>query len=157
AWIIGWDLLLEYAIGNIAIAISWSDYFTGLLSGFGINIPPWMTMDFLTALRGHKAVSALLGKGQTIAEILAAHPELNEAYSAWMSAPVLGPVHLVADLPALLLTFLTTWLVYIGIKESRNATNLMVAVKLAVIAAVIAVGFFYVEPHNWSNFMPNGI
>src|SRR5262249_28330801 len=92
AWIIGWGLLLEYSIGNIAIPISWSDYFTGLLSGFGINIAPWMTMDFLTALRGHKAVSALLGKGQTIAEILAAHPELNEAYSAWMSAPVLGPV-----------------------------------------------------------------
>src|SRR5262245_13224955 len=62
AWIIGWDLLLEYAIGNIAIAISWSDYFTALLSGFGITIPPWMTMDFLSALRGHHAVSALLSQ-----------------------------------------------------------------------------------------------
>ena len=74
AWIIGWDLLLEYAIGNIAIAISWSDYFTALLSGFGVNTPPWMTMDFLTALRGHNAVNALLGKGQTVSEVLAGHP-----------------------------------------------------------------------------------
>src|SRR5216117_3173343 len=65
AWIIGWDLLLEYAIGNIAIAISWSDYLTGFLFGFGINVPKYMTMDFLTALRGHAAVDALLAKGQT--------------------------------------------------------------------------------------------
>src|SRR5262245_2933543 len=64
AWIIGWDLLLEYAIGNIAIAISWSDYCTALLSGFGVNLPAWVTMDFLTALRGYNAVGALLGQGQ---------------------------------------------------------------------------------------------
>src|SRR4026208_2221784 len=76
AWIIGWDLLLEYAIGNIAIAISWSDYFTGLLAGLGIRIPEYMTMDFLTALRGHHAVEALLARGQTLAQILADHPEL---------------------------------------------------------------------------------
>ena len=157
AWIIGWDLLLEYAIGNIAIAISWSDYFTALLSGFGIGLPAWMTMDFLTALRGHNAVSAFISEGQTIVQIFAEHPELKEAYQAWTSAPVLGSVHFVADLPALFITLFATWLVYIGIKESRNATNLMVAVKLAVIAAVLAVGPFYVNPQNWSNFMPNGI
>src|SRR2546427_4079264 len=75
AWIIGWDLLLEYAIGNIAIAISWSDYFTGFLSGFGINVPKYMTMDFLTALRGHAAVDALLAKGQTAVQIFADHAE----------------------------------------------------------------------------------
>src|SRR5215831_14528078 len=135
AWIIGWDLLLEYAIGNIAIAISWSDYFTALLSGFGIKIPSWMTMDFLSALRGHDTVSAFLGGGQTLSQIFAEHPELKEACNAWMSAPVLGPVHFIADLPALFITFFATWLVYIGIKESRNATNFMVAVKLIVIAA----------------------
>src|SRR6266571_6371749 len=68
AWVIGWDLLLEYAIGNIAIAISWSDYLTGFLSGIGIRIPEHMTMDFLTALRGYHAVEALLAKGQTLAQ-----------------------------------------------------------------------------------------
>src|SRR5436190_12050758 len=75
AWIIGWDLLLEYAIGNIAIAISWSSYLTSFLSGFGIKIPDYMTMDFLTALRGHRAVEALLAGGQTLAQIFAAHSE----------------------------------------------------------------------------------
>ena len=69
AWIIGWDLLLEYAIGNIAIAISWSDYFTGFVSGLGIRIPEYMTMDFLTALRGDHAVDGLLAKGQALAQI----------------------------------------------------------------------------------------
>src|SRR6185436_6149924 len=66
AWIIGWDLLLEYAIGNIAIAISWSDYFTGFLGGIGVHVPEYLTMDFLTAWRGHEAVQALLAGGQTL-------------------------------------------------------------------------------------------
>ena len=157
AWIIGWDLLLEYAIGNIAIAISWSDYFTGFLAGFGLSVPEWLTMDFLTALRGHHEVAALVGKGQALAQIFADHPELKEAYYAWIKAPILGPIHFVADFPALLITVVATWLVYIGIKESRNATNIMVALKLMVILAVIAIGFFYVNPRNWSQFMPNGM
>jgi amino acid transporter len=157
AWIIGWDLLLEYAIGNIAIAISWSDYFTGFLSGIGIKIPEYMTMDFLTALRGHNAVEALLAGGQALAQIFAAQPQLQDAYNAWMSAPVLGPVHFIADLPALLITLVTTSLIYVGIRESRNANNLMVALKLVVILAVIGIGFFYVNPDNWSPFAPNGL
>jgi basic amino acid/polyamine antiporter, APA family len=156
AWMIGWDLLLEYAIGNIAIAISWSDYFTALLSGFGVKVPPWMAMDFLSALRGHNAVSALLDKGQSLAEIFAANPGLKEAYNAWTNAPVLGPIHFIADIPALFITVFATGLIYIGVRESRNATNALVVVKLTVIAAVIGVGFFYINPANWSNFMPNG-
>ena len=157
AWIIGWDLLLEYAIGNIAIAISWSDYFTGFLSGFGLHIPDYLTMDFLTALRGHHAVELLLAKGQTLAQIFAQQPQLKDAYSAWTSAPVIGPVHFIADIPALLIVLVVTALIYVGIKESRNANNLMVAVKILVILAVIAIGFFYVNPHNWSPFLPNKI
>jgi len=157
AWIIGWDLLLEYAIGNIAIAIAWSDYFTGFLSGLGIHIPEYMTMDFLTALRGHNAVEALLAKGQTLAQIFADHSESKDAYRAWMSAPVLGRIHFIADVPALLITVSVTALIYVGIKESRNANNIMVAVKLIVILAVISIGFFYVNPQNWSPFMPNGL
>src|SRR5258705_2225572 len=133
AWIIGWDLLLEYALGNIAIAISWSDYFTGFLSGFGIRIPEYMTMDFLTALRGHHAVETLLAQDQTLVQILADQPQLKDAYTAWTTAPVLGPIHFVADVPALVITVLTTWLIYVGIKESRNANNIMVGLKLLVI------------------------
>ncbi|HMJ65353.1 MAG TPA: amino acid permease [Candidatus Binatia bacterium] len=157
AWIIGWDLLLEYAIGNIAIAISWSDYFTGFLSGVGIRIPEYMTMDFLTALRGHNAVETLLAEGQTLVQIFADQPQLKDAYTAWTTAPVLGPIHFVADIPALLITVLTTWLIYVGIRESRNANNVMVALKLVVILVVIATGFFYVDPGNWSPFAPNGV
>jgi len=157
AWIIGWDLLLEYAIGNIAIAISWSDYFTGFLSGFGIYVPEYITMDFLTALRGHRAVEALLAEGQTLAQIFAAQPQWQDAYNAWTSAPALGSIHFVADVPALFITLSVTALIYVGIKESRNANNLMVAVKLLVILAVIAIGFFYVNPRNWSPFAPNGV
>src|SRR5580765_5740744 len=84
AWIIGWDLLLEYAIGNIAIAISWSDYFTGFLSGIGIHVPDFMTMDFLTAWRGHIAVDEFLAKGQALAQIFAQHSELKDPYNAWL-------------------------------------------------------------------------
>ena len=157
AWIIGWDLLLEYAIGNIAIAISWSDYFTGFLSGLGIKIPAYMTMDFLTALRGHHAVQALLAGGQTLPQIFANQPQLQDAYNAWTTAPVLGHVHFVADVPALFITVAITALIYVGIKESRNFNNVMVAVKLLVILAVIVIGFFYVNPANWSPFMPNGL
>jgi len=157
AWIIGWDLLLEYAIGNIAIAISWSDYVTGFLSGLGIKIPEYLTLDFLTAWRAHNAVEALPATGQSLTQILAGHPELKDAYLAWANAPVLGPVRVIADVPALVMVVAVTALVYLGIKESRNANNLMVALKLAVILAVIGIGFFYVNPQNWSPFMPNGL
>ena len=157
AWIIGWDLLLEYAIGNIAIAISWSDYFTGFLSGLGIKIPEYMTMDFLTALRGHNTVEGLLASGQTLTQIFVDQPPLQDAYHAWMSAPALGPIHFIADVPALFIILSITSLIYVGIKESRNANNFMVAVKLLVILAVIGIGFFYVNPVNWSPFLPNGL
>jgi amino acid transporter len=157
AWVIGWDLLLEYSIGNIAIAISWSDYLTGFLSGLGIHVPEYMTMDFLTAWRGHNAVEALLAQGQTLAQIFAQQPQLQEAYHAWMRAPVLGPVHFVADIPALAIVLVVTALIYVGIKESRNANNVMVAIKVMVVLAVIVIGFFYVDPRNWSPFMPNGL
>src|SRR5262249_3509754 len=138
-------------------AISWSDYFTGFLSGLGVKVPEYLTMDFLTALRGHRAVEALLTDGGTLPQIFADQPQLQDAYNAWMSAPILGPIHFIADVPALFITLSITSLIYVGIKESRNANNLMVAVKLLVILAVIAVGFFYVDPVNWSPFMPNGL
>ncbi|HKQ40692.1 MAG TPA: amino acid permease [Verrucomicrobiae bacterium] len=157
AWIIGWDLLLEYAIGNIAVAISWSDYFTGFLSGLGIRVPEYLTMDFLTASRGYSKVQELLSQGQSLTQIFSEQSLLKDAYTAWTSAPVIGPLHVIADVPALLITAIISVLIYIGIKESRNANNLMVAVKLLVVIAVIAIGIFYVQPANWSPFMPNGL
>ncbi|MBA3443194.1 MAG: amino acid permease [Pyrinomonadaceae bacterium] len=159
AWIIGWDLLMEYAIGNIAVAISWSDYFTGLLAGYGIRVPPYLTMDFLTASRGYAQVSELLAQGNTLEQIQAMSGLGSNVYSgyvAWASAPVFGGLRLVCDLPALAIVVLITTLVFVGIQESKRASNVMVALKLAVIVMVIVLGAFYVNPENWSPFAPNG-
>jgi amino acid transporter len=165
AWIIGWDLLIEYAIGNIAVAISWSDYFTGLLASLrifgleGIHLPAWMTMDYLSAARGHQAVIDALGPAADAAAV-AASPDvsrLGEAFAAWTSAPRLGPLRVIADLPALLIVVLVTVLVYVGIRESKRASNAMVLFKLAIIFVVIGVGAFFVDPDNWSPFAPNGV
>ncbi len=162
AWIIGWSLIMEYAIGNITVAISWSDYFTGLLSSIripalgidGINIPDWATMDYLSAYNGHKHAEALLNAGKNMADLDAATAIAN---NAWLTAPKIGNFHIVADLPALGIIIFITWLVYRGMKESRNASNAMVVVKLAVILLVLAVGIFYVDTANWNPFAPNGV
>lgn len=154
AWTIGWALIMEYAIGNITVAISWSDYFTGLLNNMGIHVPAWMTMDFLTAMKGFKQAEALLVSGKQFANLDA---PFQEAYTAWTGAPQLFGLHLVADLPALLIIILITRLVYRGIRESRNASNIMVLIKIAIVLMVIFVGAFYVNTDNWHPFLPNGI
>jgi APA family basic amino acid/polyamine antiporter len=159
AWIIGWDLIMEYAIGNIAVAISWSDYFTSLLSGYNIHIPEYLTMDFLTASRGFDKVNALIAAGQTLDQIkvMDGMSGAYNAYLAWTNAPVIGGLHVVCDLPALGIVLLITSLVYVGIQESKRASNIMVAIKLAVIFMIIVLGAFYVQPANWSPFAPNGM
>ncbi len=137
AWIIGWDLLMEYAIGNIAVAISWSDYFTGLMSKAGMHIPDWMTMDYISAKKG-------FANG------------VSEQASAWVNAPQIFSFRFIMDIPALLIVVLITYVVYRGIKESRSASNLMVMLKLAVIFLVIVLGACYVNTDNWSPFTPTG-
>lgn len=154
AWIIGWDLLMEYAIGNIAVAISWSDYFTGLLAGIGYNLPAWITMDFLSAMRGFDEVQALIASGTPWSSLSFAQ---QEAWTAWSTAPRIGSLPIVLDIPALSIVFLLTWVVYVGIQESRTTSNILVALKLAVIFLVIVAGTFYIDPENWSPFAPNGI
>ena len=153
AWIIGWDLLMEYAIGNIAVAISWSEYFTNLLEGFNIHIPPYLTMDYLTAFRANKELIALSASGGDVSGVA---EKLSYAGQAWALAPGSGNFKLIADIPALGIVFLITWLVYIGIKETKKATNAMVILKVLVVIAVIVIGFFYVNPANWDPFLPNG-
>jgi len=164
AWIIGWDLIVEYAIGNIAVAISWSDYFTNLLKGYKINVPAHFTMDFLTAKNGFNAVTEAMQGGSTLETLKAGCSEAAakiscgqlEAYTAWADAPMLGSLKLIADLPALLITLVITTLVYIGIREAKWTGNIMTILKVAVILMVIIVGAFYVKPENWSPFLPNG-
>lgn len=138
AWIIGWALLMEYSIGNIYIAFSWSGYFTNLLEGFGLHLPEWLTINYRSA---HQAfIDGAAGEG----------------LSAWMSAPQIGGLHIIFDLPGVLINILITMLVFIGTKESKNFSNLMVMIKLAVVVLVIIVGFFYIDIDNWTPFMPNG-
>ena len=158
AWIIGWDLIVEYAIGNIAVAISWSDYFTSLLAANGINIPTHLTMDYLSASRGFDKIQAALGAGATL-ESLKANADLSafiDPYQAWVNAPQIGGLRIICDLPALGIVLLITALVYVGIRESKRASNVMVALKLGIILLVIILGAFYVQPANWTPFAPNG-
>src|SRR5690606_16791442 len=130
AWIIGWSLIMEYAIGNTMVAISWSDYLTSLLSSGGIDLPPWMTMDYLTAHGGFRDAGVLMESGKVFENL---DPGLQIAHAAWESAPTIGGFHLIVDLPALVIIWFITWLVYRGIRESRNASNTMVVIKLAII------------------------
>ncbi len=150
AWIIGWDLLMEYAIGNIAVAISWSKYFTNLLEGFHVHIPGFLTMDYLSAYRGFGQLEKLKASGAAIDE------NIRLAAAAWNSAPQIGSLKLIADVPALFIVFMITWLVYVGIRETKKATNAMVMLKIAVVLGVIILGFFYIQPANWHPFLPNG-
>lgn len=154
AWILGWNLLLEYGISNVAVAISWSKYFVDMLEGMGVSVPEFITMDYLSAKRAYNEVVPLLQQGQVLAELPV---NLREGFQAYQTAPIIGGIHFVANLPALLITVLITALVYIGIKESKNTNNILVILKLFVILLVVFVGAFYVETENWSPFAPNGV
>lgn len=137
AWIIGWALLMEYSIGNIYVAFSWSGYFVNLLEGFGLHMPLWLTNNYPDS---HQAfLDGTAGK----------------LSNAWTTAPMVMGVKLIFDLPAVMINILVTWLVYVGTKESRNASNIMVIIKLAIILLVIIVGASYVDIDNWTPFMPN--
>ena len=165
AWIIGWALIMEYAIGNITVAISWSDYFTSLTDNVVTNInkqfhwnvkyiADWAQMDYLSASNGFKNATLLMQSGKSFENL---DNGLKMAHAAWTSSPTLFGFHFVADLPALFIIIVITALVYRGMKESRNASNLMVVVKLCIILLVIAVGVFYIDTENWHPFAPNGI
>lgn len=150
AWIIGWALIMEYSIGNIYVAFSWSDYFTSFLGKMGVHVPEWLSTSYM------EAKGAVKDGGNP------------DDIAAWNSAPVIGSLRIIFDLPALVINMLITYLVYRGVKESRNFSNVMVVLKMAVVALVILVGGYLVFSngltHNWTpanaegvhSFMPNG-
>lgn len=154
AWIIGWDLLMEYAIGNIAVAISWSDYFTHLMDKAGLHIPDWLTMDYVTAHTGFNDAVDAVSKGGVLEKL---DPSIISQHSAWEHAPQIFGIHLIMDLPALMIVLLITAVVFVGIKESRSASNIMVIIKLVVIFLVIVLGAYYTHPGNWTPFTPTGL
>jgi basic amino acid/polyamine antiporter, APA family len=149
AWIIGWALILEYAVSNMVVAISWSSYFVSMLEGFGLHWPLWLASDYGTAQAAFNTVQA--GDASQIS----AH--IKTLAAAYTNAPMLGDLKLIFNLPAGLITALITALIYIGMKESKNASNILVIIKLCVIGLVIFGGMFFVKPENWTPFAPNGM
>jgi len=154
AWIIGWDLIMEYAIGNIAVAISWSDYFTGLMGGIGIHLPEFMVVDYLTAARGYQAALVEIANSISLEQMTYS---MREAYLAWTTAPMIGSVRMIADIPAFSIVVIICTLVFVGIYETKVANNILVILKIGILLVVISVGSFYISTDNWSPFAPNGI
>ncbi len=150
AWIIGWDLIVEYAVGNIGVAIGWSGYFRELLGFFGLNLPPWLATDFRSASDAAAAVAG--GATDAVSLYLA---------SALTTAPTILGMRFIANLPAFLVVLLITLVLIKGVKESANSNNAMVILKIGIILFFLAVGLFFVKPINWNNpatggFAPNG-
>lgn len=154
AWVIGWALILEYAIGNVVVAISWSGYFNNLLVHvFHIHLPDWMLVDPATAKNAYAEASEALAAGSLPAADIAKY---QFAIDAWNNAPAFGNSKLFFNLPAFIIVGLITWLAYIGMKESKRMANFMVIFKIAVILFVIVAGAFFVDTNNWRPFLPNG-
>ncbi|HXT15195.1 MAG TPA: amino acid permease [Gemmatimonadaceae bacterium] len=133
AWIIGWDLILEYAVGNVAVAISWGDYFKTLTGDF-LHLPDWTTTGYRTAL-------------------LSSDPKIHGMLA---TAPHIGSIPILINIPAFAIVMLITWLLLMGVRESARANNIMVAVKLIVLALFIVMGVQHINTANYHPFAPNG-
>src|SRR5256712_2954599 len=134
AWIIGWDLILEYAVGNVAVAISWGDYFNTLVSGFRVNLPVWLRTGYRTAL-------------------LSADPQIHGLLA---SAPRVAGLPILVHVPAFAIVMVITLLLLRGARESATANNIMVVIKLIALGVFIAVGATHINPANYHPFAPNG-
>jgi APA family basic amino acid/polyamine antiporter len=153
AWIIGWDLIIEYAVGNIGVAIGWAGYFRELINHFGLDLPPWLATDYRSAHDAFTAVgAAAAGATDATTQYIAA---------AWSTAPHLFGFPIIMNLPAVAVVAAITIILVIGIRESADTNNAMVLLKVGIILFFIAVGIFLIRPHNWTNpatggFSPNG-
>ena len=146
AWIIGWDLILEYAVGNIAVAISWAAYFRQLLLGFGLEFPAFLATDYRSTLLAARAMA----EGGVLS------PEQVVAYQAHLHHPVLLGVPIVFNLLAAAITGAITWLLVRGVKESARVNDVIVVLKVATLLFFVVVGAFFVKPANWHPFFPGG-
>jgi basic amino acid/polyamine antiporter, APA family len=150
AWIIGWALILEYAIGNIVVAISWSSYFNHLLEAVGIHLPAWLTIDPKTARLAYEATQAKIQAGTV------ATPDMQSVITAYETAPMMFGGRFFVNLPAFFIVCFIVWLTYVGIRESKKSANFMVIFKIVIVLFVIVMGFAYAKPSYWSPFLPNG-
>ena len=146
AWVIGWALILEYAIGNVVVAISWSAYFNNILRSFGIHLPDWLAVGYQTAKMSYQAA---LENHQPVQDLL------------YMTAPQIGGLRFIINLPAFIIVVLITALAYVGINESRKSANFMVGLKLVVLGFIAVVGFWLIfstdKVSNWTPFLPEGM
>ena len=146
AWIIGWALILEYAIGNVVVAISWSAYFNNILKTIGVNLPDWLTIGYQTAKMNY---SAAVGAKQSVTGLV------------YTNAPSFAGLKFIINLPAFIIVILITILAYVGINESRKSANFMVGLKLVVLVLIALVGFWVIfstgTTSNWSPFLPEGM
>lgn len=147
AWIIGWDLIIEYAVGNVAVAIAWAAYFHQLCEGLGWHIPAWLAVDYRSAAQA--AAAALQSGGQVDAS-------MNLALEAWRTRPEVLGIPVIFNALAMGIVALITWLLIVGVKESARVNNAMVIVKMAILFFFIYAGVQYVKPEHWTPFMPNG-
>ena len=134
AWIIGWDLILEYAVGNVAVAISWGDYFTTLLRGVNLSLPAWLTTGYRTALLSSNA----------------------DVHGLLDTAPHLAGIPILVNLPACGIVLLITWLLLRGARETSTVNNVMVVIKLLALGLFVGVGLMNIHPANYTPFAPNG-
>jgi APA family basic amino acid/polyamine antiporter len=148
AWIIGWDLILEYAVGNIAVAISWAAYCRELLMGLGLHVPAWLATDFRSAL--------LAGRAAAESGVGSLGPEASIAYEAFLHHPTVFGIPVVVNLLAVSITAFITWLLVIGVKESARFNDAIVVLKIVTLLFFIGVGVFYVRPAYWHPFFPGG-
>ena len=146
AWIIGWALILEYAIGNIVVAISWSSYFNNILKSFGIDLPGWLSTGYQTA---REAYQHALQNNLPLDDLI------------YTKAPTFAGIHFIINLPGFIIVALITMLAYIGIHESKRTANMMVMLKIAILLMVAVIGFWFIFSEgttaNWVPFLPNGM
>ena len=147
AWIIGWDLIIEYAVGNVAVAIGWAAYFHQMCDGLGLHIPAWLSVDYRSAAQAAAAVASAGGK---------IDPSIALNYEAWLNHPTIAGIPIIFNFLAVFIVAVITWLLVIGVKESARTNNIMVAIKLLILFFFIYAGIKYVKPENWTPFLPNG-
>jgi APA family basic amino acid/polyamine antiporter len=172
AWIIGWDLIIEYAVGNMAVAIAWAAYFHQLCAGLGWHIPAWLAVDFRSASQAADVISQAtlaqaagyvaagpLGLPIPSAAALTLLEDATRALplEAWLGHPVWLGIPVIFNFLAVAIVAALTWLLCIGIKESARANNVMVIIKLFILLFFIVVGVWYVRPGLWSPLLPNGL
>jgi amino acid transporter len=146
AWIIGWALILEYAIGNVVVGISWSAYFNNILKAVNIHLPDWLTTGYQTA---KIAYDDAIVNSKPVADLIYTH------------APTVLGFKFIINLPAFIIIGLITILAYIGISESKRSANFMVGLKIVVLIFIAAIGCWFIFSNNtfsnWSPFLPNGM